>query len=186
MFHLRCRQLSALLFLSCGLAAAQPAPDSWESLMKAGDAARKAREYKKADTLYQAGLEAARKQGPSNTNIATTLVALASMYEEAGNHSQIEILYKLAVAIDEKGQGKEHPAVAARLSALAQYYENRARYADAEPLLKRAVAIGVNSPGAEKTDLAKVLVQYASVLRKLNRNEEAAKLTARAATLRGR
>lgn len=186
MFHSLCRQLTAFLLLSSGLATAQPAPDSWESLMKAGDAARKAREYKKADTIYQAGLEAARKQGPSHTNVATTLVTLASMYEEVGNHSPIEILYKLAVAVDEKGQGKEHPAVAARLSALAQYYENRARYADAEPLLKRAIGIGESSPGANKAGLAKVLDQYASVLRKLNRSDEAAKLTARAATLRAR
>ncbi len=186
MFLSRSLPWAALLPISLGLCVAQPAPQSWESLMKQGDAARKAREYKKADTLYQAGLAEARKLGPSHTNIATTLVALASLYEEAGNHSQIEVLHKLAVVVEEKGQGKEHPAVATRLSGLARYYENRARYADAEPLLQRALTIVEKSPGPKNADLAKTLDQYAGILRKLNRNEEAAKLTAKAASARGR
>jgi hypothetical protein len=81
---------AALLLFSPGLCTAQPAPDSWESYMMQGDAARKARQYKKADTLYQAGSAEARKLGPSDTRMAPTLVALASMYEEAGNHSALQ------------------------------------------------------------------------------------------------
>ncbi len=92
------------------------------------------------DSLYQAGLAAARKLGPSHTNVATTLVTLASTYEEAGDNSQVEILHKLAVVVDEKGLGKEHPVVAPRLRGLAQYYENRTRYTDAESILQRAIA----------------------------------------------
>lgn len=176
---------SLLALFSLGLCAAQPAPDSWESLMKQGDAARKAREYKKADTLYQAGLAAARKIGPSDTSVATSLVALAALYEEAGNHSQIEILHKLAVAVEEKGQGKDNPAVAMRLAGLARYYQSRTRYADAEPILQRAIAI-LEKPSAKKADLAKALDQYAGVLKLLNRPDEAAKVTARAASLKSR
>ena len=174
-----------LLPFSIALCIAQPAPDSWESLMKQGAAAKKAGEYKKADTIYQAGLAAARKIGPSDTRVASSLVSLASLYEQAGNHSQIEILHKLAVAVEEKGQGKDHPAVAMRLSGLARYYQNRTRYADAETMLLRAIAI-VEKPGANKADLAKTLDQYAGVLRLVNRPDDAAKVAARAAALKTR
>jgi tetratricopeptide (TPR) repeat protein len=169
---------AALLAASC---LARDLAASWTEQMQAGDAAHKSRDYLRADKIYQAALKIAQQMGPADPQIATTLV---TMYEEAGNRKQVEILHKLAIAFEEKARGKEHPAVTLRLCGLAQYYQNQSRFADAEPLLARAVLNGENTPGAKKPALAAALNQQAAVPRSLGRPADAARAEARAKAVR--
>lgn len=127
-----CLLLASVLLLS--LAGAQPAPDKWSELMRAGDAVRERREFAKADTLYKEALQIAQKIGPADHRVAVTLGVMASLYEDAGDLSQVETLLKLALAIDTKAKGPDTPAVALRMNDLALYYKKHGRPAEAEPL----------------------------------------------------
>jgi len=59
-----------------------------------------------------------------------------------------------------------------------------ARYAETEPLYMRALAIREKALGPEHPDTAQVLKHYANLMRKLNRESEAAELEARAKGIR--
>ena len=70
------------------------------------------------------------------------------------------------------------------LSKAGVYLYERAQYAEAEPLYRRSLDIYEKALGPEHLDTATVLVDYADLMRKLNRENEAAKLEARAKEIR--
>ena len=72
---------------------------------------------------------------------ATQLNAQGLTLLQHGRYPDAEMLFKRALAIDEKAQGPEHPDVASILNNLAAVYDDEGRYAEAEPLDKRALAI---------------------------------------------
>jgi tetratricopeptide (TPR) repeat protein len=89
-------------------------------------------------------------------------------FEEAGNllsqtgdylcdrarYEQAELLYKRALAIQEKALGPEHPNVATSLNNLARLNDEQGRYEQAELLYKRALAIQEKVLGPEHSDVA--------------------------------
>jgi len=75
----------------------------------------------------------------------------------------------------------DDPDVLGWLGSTLQY---AARYAEAEPLLKRALPISEKTLGPEHPDTAITLGNYAALMRKLNRESEAAELEARAKEIR--
>jgi tetratricopeptide (TPR) repeat protein len=56
---------------------------------------------------------------------------------------------------------------------LGSLYKTQGRYAEAEPLLQRALAIEEQFLGPHHPDVARVLKSYASLLRAMERTEEA-------------
>ena len=63
-------------------------------------------------------------------------------------------------------------------------YRDQGKYAEAEPFFKRSLAILEKTLGPEHPNEAKALENYAKLLRKANREAEAAKLEARAKAIR--
>ncbi len=67
---------------------------------------------------------------------------------------------------------------------MATLYRFQGKYAEAEPLYIRSLAIREKALGVEHLNVAISLENYADLLRKTNRNDEAAKLEARAQAIR--
>ncbi len=76
--------------------------------------------------------------------------------------------------------GEQDPRLARTLNALGEVYRTQGKYAEAEPLYRRALAIWEKALGPEHPNVAQGLEKYAKLLRKTNRENEAAKLEARA------
>ena len=82
--------------------------------------------------------------------------------------------------------GSEHLVVAFSLNHLAELYLIQGNYAEAEPLYKRSLAIEEKGLGPEHLNVAQILENYAVVLRGTGRGAEAAKMEARAKTIRAK
>jgi hypothetical protein len=65
-------------------------------------------------------------------------------------------------------------------------YHNQGQHTKAEPLHQRALAIKERALGPEHPDVATCLENYASLLRKMDRPEEAAPLETRAMAIRAK
>ena len=63
------------------------------------------------------------------------------LYMAQGKHAQAELLFRRAIAIDEKALGPEHPHVAIGLENYADLLRKMNRDAEAEKLEARAQAI---------------------------------------------
>ena len=76
--------------------------------------------------------------------------------------------------------------MATSLNNLALAYSFQGKYAEAEPLFTRALNIWERAFGPDHPTLAQGLENYAALLRKTNRPVEAAKMEARAKTIRAK
>ncbi|MBI3798436.1 MAG: tetratricopeptide repeat protein, partial [Deltaproteobacteria bacterium] len=85
--------------------------------------------------------------GPTHPGVATGLNNLAALYQAQGDYGRAELLYRRALAIDEKGLGPMHPDMATDLNNLATLYKAQGDYMRAEPLYRRALAITEKSLG---------------------------------------
>ncbi|HEY9869934.1 MAG TPA: tetratricopeptide repeat protein, partial [Candidatus Obscuribacterales bacterium] len=92
-------------------------------------------------------------------------------------YDQAEPLYQRALAIREKSLGADHVDVGTSLRYLADVYLMQKKFAQAEPLYVRAIEIFDRTGNPQ---LAEVLENYASLLKATHRDEEAAKIKARA------
>ncbi len=76
--------------------------------------------------------------------------------------------------------------MAQSLNNLAALYDSQGKYAEAEPLYRRALAIREKALGPEHPSVATALENYAGLLRKTNREVEAARLEASAQAIRAK
>jgi len=76
--------------------------------------------------------------------------------------------------------------MAVTLNELAAVYWSQGRLAEAEPLFQRSLRIFGQVLGEMHPNVATVLENYADLLQRLERNDEAEALEARAATIRER
>lgn len=90
-----------------------------------------------------------------------------------------------SLAIAERVHGLHHPEAGMALHNLALIHQDQERYLEAEGLLQRAVA-AIEATSVEHPHLAIIFGTYATLLRTTGREMEAATLTARAETIRGR
>ena len=74
--------------------------------------------------------------------------------------------------------------MATNLNNLASLYLAQGKYAEAEPRYKRSLTIRENALGLEHPNVALSLENYAALLRKTNREAEAARIEARAKAIR--
>lgn len=110
--------------------------------------------------------------------------AAAVTFKE-GHLSEAEKSLSLAVQEAEKS-GPENSRLALSLNNLASVYFLQQKYTQAEPLFKRALAINEKILGPNAPNVASCLENYAELLDKTNRQDEAAKLQARARSIRAK
>ncbi len=78
----------------------------------------------------------------------------------------------------------EDRSTARSLKGLADLYKDQGKFEKAEPLYQQALSIWEKVLGLEYPEAAEVLDDYADLLRKMNREEEAALLETRAIEIR--
>jgi len=141
--------------------------------------------YAEAEPLYKRSLAIREKAlGPAHPDVANSLNNLALLYRLRGMYAEAEPLSKRSLAIYEKALGPEHPHVAISLNNLAGLYHQQGKYNEAEPVYKRLLAIVEKALGPEHPNVIMSLDNYAMVLRKTNREVEAARMEAHAETIR--
>jgi tetratricopeptide (TPR) repeat protein len=124
----------------------------------------------------------------ADTDAAYLMNQLALLLYAKAIYAEAELLYRQALAIDEKSYGSEHPSVAIRLNNLAQLLKTTNRLAEAEPLSRRAASIMVHSLGLEHPKTKTVLRVYQGILSvmQLSKHEVAARLRSLTSQWRGR
>jgi tetratricopeptide (TPR) repeat protein len=95
--------------------------------------------------------------GPDHREVADSLHALASLYDDKSDYAKAEPLNLRALAIREKMLGPDHPDVAKTLNNLAWIYGVREDYAKAESFYGRALAIQENALGKKHPEVASTL-----------------------------
>jgi len=108
------------------------------------------------------------------------LNSIAFIYEKNTVYQKAELLYKRAVAMEEKALGPKHPDVATRLDNLAGMYRAQGKYAQAEQFYKRSLAIREESLGHNHPDVAQSLNNLAELCRVQGEHAQAELLYGRA------
>ncbi len=94
--------------------------------------------------------------------------------------SQVEDLYRRALAIQEKALGPDHPSVATTLNNLAALLDQQGKYGDSEPLQRRSLEILEKALGPLHPDTAATLTTLAVSLDRQGKLVEAEKTYMRA------
>jgi tetratricopeptide (TPR) repeat protein len=85
--------------------------------------------------------------------------------QKAGDYPGAEVLFRRALAIDEKALGMDHPEVATNLNNLGELLRAKGDYAGAEPLYRRALAIDEKALGPNHPYVANNLNNLGELLR---------------------
>ena len=93
-------------------------------------------------------------------------------------YDQAEVFYKRALETVEKTLGSEHQEVATCLNNLASFYSIQSQNDQAEVFYKRALEIRAKTLGPEHPSTTVILEGYTTLLRNMNRKEEAITLLA--------
>jgi len=176
--------LVGILCLVLVLIQARTQETQWRKHMAAGAKAHREGRYSDAVNSFQAAVKEAEAFGPQDPRLATSLNNLAELYRLEGMFVDAEPLYKRSLAIREKALGPAHTDVANSLNNLAGLYYQQGKYNEAEPLYKRSLAIWEKALGHEHPHVATSLENYAMLLRKTNREVEAARMEAHAEAIR--
>ena len=143
--------------------------------------------YVEAEPVYLQALKIYQAvHGEQHVDVAATLNNLGVLHRMHGQYADAEPLLTRALAIKETVLGVDHPDVALSLTNLGLLHVAQGHYAQAEPLYRRALTIRERAWGSDHPDLTRGLEEYAAVLRKLRREDDAAKLESRAMAIRAR
>jgi len=93
----------AVLWLCSTSAFAQV--EQWQSYIVAGTRAYQQDNYAEAERQWGSALKEAKRFGPQDPRLATSLNNLATLYHAQGKYAQAEPLYKRSLAIREKALG---------------------------------------------------------------------------------
>ncbi len=140
--------------------------------------------YEDADRLFQQALRIAEEPRPPGAGSGDLLARLGDFFHSVGNYRQAEELIQRSLAIRERSLPPESTEVLASLNELALLHYAQGKYAEAETLYLRLLPVLENHRGPEDREVAICLDNYAAVLRKLKRDDEAAKAFARAREIR--
>jgi len=133
-----------------------------------------------AYVLYKRALKIEEKTlGSEHPDIASRLYMLARLREEQGNYEEAIQMEQRALNIYENNQGTEPQYITSVLSYLAKLYQAQNDYEQAELYYQRALSMAEQELGADHSDTSKTLRGYATLLRILQREDEALELEAR-------
>ncbi len=133
--------LAGVLCLALAIQTACTPGIVWMWYDAAGIEAHQKGRYAEADQYLTVALKQAEKFGEQDARLATSLNHLASLYQDQGNYTQAEPLYKRALAIAEQASGSEYPDLATTLENYAELLRKTNRDAEAANPEARAQAI---------------------------------------------
>ena len=158
--------------------------------------------FSEAETAHHRALDIREKiLGASHPDTATSLNNLANVLFEQGKDerssgaeqrakasagervqaiSEVEGLYRRALAIQERSLGGEHPQLANTLNNLAAMLDQQGKFTESEPLQRRALAILEKSLGPLHPDTAATLTTLAVSLDRQGKIVESEKTYLRA------
>lgn len=140
--------------------------------------------YAQAEPLFKKSLLICEKVG-GGRDLFTKIDGLAQCYASLGDRAGAEELYTRLLANADKAGATNSPNTGRYLTALAQTYIAEGKFVQAEPLLKRAITLAERSSGPQHCSLSPLLDAYADVLKRIHREAEAAKISARSKAIRG-
>jgi tetratricopeptide (TPR) repeat protein len=144
-------------------------------------------EYEQVESLHQRALAINEETlGAEHTNTAASLAHLGFFYRNQRKYELAEPLYQRALAIRERMLGPEHPDTAISLHWLAIIYSRKGEYEQAESFYLRTLNIYEKTLPPNHPNIIAVLNNYASLLREMNRIEDASKLDQRAREIRAK
>ncbi len=122
-------------------------------------------------------------QANAQSGLWKTYMNTAAEAYKQGRYTDAEEPLKAALK-EVQRLGQDSP-LGTTLNKLALLYHAQGMYAEAEPLYKRSLAIR-EALGSEHSNLAQGLDNYAALLRTTKREDQAAKLRARARAVRSK
>lgn len=149
----------------------------------AGDKAYTRQDAAEAEKQYKTAIAVAEEDGPENSLVLIGLRSLAQLYMSQKKDAEAESLFQKRVVIAERISSSNLEELAAVYDDLATFYLLRDRYSEAEPIYKRSLSIYQTAYGAGSPKVVENFGYYASLLRRINRNDEAAELEARAKSI---
>ncbi len=145
------------------------------ALYQLAQAEQAQRRFDQAELHYGQALKLLQEvRGEEHPDVAAILNNLGVLHRLHGQVTEAEPLLRRALAIKEKAFGPEHQEVALGLHNLAMLYETQGRYELAEPLYRRALAVRTQTLGPAHAETVKSRRSYAALLRKMQRDREAA------------
>jgi tetratricopeptide (TPR) repeat protein len=122
--------------------------------------------------------------GEGSDKVADALVQATSVYFADKDYAKAEPYLLRALTIDESFHGKDSPSIVIPLSRLCAVYERWDKPEKLEPCEKQLLGILETQYGSTSPVLATVIASEAKALRSLGRNDEAARLEDRLASIR--
>jgi len=144
-------------------------------LLNLADLYRRQARYAEAEPLAREALAViARARKPDVFALSRGLLVQAELARSQGRAEESTTLALRALALAEKHFGTQSPDVAAALHVLALQHKSQGNFAAAEPLFLRCLGIRNACLVPEHRDRIETIEAYADLLRKMNRNAEAA------------
>lgn len=148
----------------------------WETHTRSAAEALEAKDYDKAEKLYNFAIQEAEKLGEGDPQLAASYNNMADFYFAQGDGEKAENMYSKSLAIKEKSLGLSDRDLVVDLTGLGNAYAAQEKYEEADASFKRALDI----LDANSEDLSSQFVSaYADILRKQDKEEDARKLEAR-------
>ncbi len=150
-----------------------------------GEVATRIGLYDQAEPLIDGGLAIRRAAlGPTDPELADSLLARANLWRETGRHDLASPLYRQVVEIRRAATGDGSAETAAAVNYLARNAWDRGQWGEAETLYREAIAILEDTEGVAATSLAHPLNNLGLVYWKQARHDEAEVLLRRALEIR--
>ena len=140
-------------------------------------------EYDYAEGILLDALPRAEMWEESDRRLASVLYQLGEVYYRQHDFTKAEPYFWRALPIWAKPVGAEDLEMATSLTGLARLYQAKHEYQKAEPLVKQALKIREKTFGMNHRKILPSLEEYFSLLKLMNRDEEAKKLDARSQTI---
>jgi tetratricopeptide (TPR) repeat protein len=142
-------------------------------------------EFEKAKPLLTQVLEGRKRMlGADHPDYAGSLNNLGLLHQRTGHPDLAEPLYREALAIYRKRSGENTEAYADNLQKLGEVFENKRDYVVAELFLTRALTIYSKLLPKNHPTLLKSLDNYAVLLKKMQHDEQADRVSATVKALR--
>lgn len=122
--------------------------------------------------------------GDAHPDVASSMVALASVYYRQSRYAEAEGMYRTALGIQRAALGEAHKDTGQTLNNLASALNEQGKYKDAEELYRNALQSARRAFGDQHPDTASILQNLASVLTKQRKLEEAEASLRQALTIR--
>ena len=111
--------------------------------------------------------------GDLHADVASSMVALASVFYRQQRYQEAEGLYRSALAIQRSALGETHKDTGQTLNNLASALTEQGKHRDAEELYRSALITARRAFGDQHPDTASVLQNLAAVLTKQRKLDEA-------------